>query len=64
MLDGCITVNPYEKGTSDACTYCAYRKVCGFDPSLPGYEKRMLDNLSKDEIMEQMKQQSTGEIER
>lgn len=56
ILDGRISVNPYEKGSLDACTYCAYRKVCGFDPALPGYEKRKLDNLSREDALERMKQ--------
>ena len=40
ILDGKIAANPYEKGNEEACTYCAYKKVCGFDGSIPGYEKR------------------------
>jgi ATP-dependent helicase/nuclease subunit B len=56
MLDGCISVNPYEKGNSEACTYCAYKKVCGFDSSIPGYEKRRLEDLDKATILEQMKE--------
>jgi ATP-dependent helicase/nuclease subunit B len=49
-------VNPYEKGNSEACTYCAYKKVCGFDSSIPGYEKRRLEDLDKATILEQMKE--------
>jgi ATP-dependent helicase/nuclease subunit B len=56
MLDGCVSVNPYEKGNSEACTYCAYKKVCGFDSSIPGYEKRRLEDLDKATILEQMKE--------
>ena len=42
ILDGKIAANPYEKGNEEACTYCAYKKVCGFDGSIPGYEKSCL----------------------
>ena len=35
ILDGKIAANPYEKGNEEACTYCAYKKVCGFDGSIP-----------------------------
>ena len=42
---GEIPVNPYASGNTDACTYCAYKDVCGFDEKIPGYTKR---NLSKD----------------
>jgi len=56
MLDGCISVNPYERGTREACTYCPYKKVCGFDNAIPGYEKRKLLKLEAEEIFEQMKE--------
>lgn len=54
ILDGNIDVNPYEKGSADACTYCAYRKVCGFDRTIPGYGKRVLEDMDKDEIFRRM----------
>lgn len=56
ILEGKTGVNPYEKGASEACTYCAYRKVCGFDPAVPGYERRTLEELDKEEILERMRQ--------
>lgn len=57
MLDGCISVNPYEKGTEEACTYCAYKKVCGFDSSVPGFEKRRLKSLDKETVLEEMRRE-------
>lgn len=57
ILDGEIGLNPYEKGSSQACTYCAYKKVCGFDGSIAGYEKRKLKELDKAEIFEKMQEQ-------
>ncbi len=56
MLDGCISVNPYEKGITQACTYCSYKNVCGFDPAIPGYEKRKLKDYSAGEIFQMMKE--------
>ncbi len=56
MLDGCISVNPYEKGTSQACTYCSYKNVCGFDGAIPGYEKRKLKEYSAGEIFQMMEE--------
>ena len=47
-------LDPYEKGTSEACTYCVYRKVCGFDPAIPGYEKRELEDLNRQEALRRM----------
>ncbi len=60
ILDGKVSVNPYEKGMAEACTYCAYRKVCGFDTSIPGYEKRMLEDIDKAEALKQMQEAETN----
>ncbi len=57
ILDGKIALNPYEKGQNDACTYCAYRKVCGFDNGIPGYAKRTLEDLDKTEIFKRMQEE-------
>lgn len=56
ILDGKIAANPYEKGNEEACTYCAYKKVCGFDGSIPGYEKRQLEDLDKQTLMQRMQE--------
>ena len=55
MLDGCISVNPYEKGAENACTYCTYKKVCGFDNAIPGFTKRRLENLDKETVLNEMR---------
>ncbi len=57
ILAGHMEINPYEKGTAEACTYCAYKKVCGFDPGIPGYHKRQLKELDKEEILRGMEEQ-------
>ena len=54
IMAGNIQVDPYEKGSSQACTYCAYKGVCGFDPTIPGYEKRVLKEVSRSAALEQM----------
>lgn len=54
ILDGTISLNPYEKGGEEACTYCAYKKVCGFEGSMPGCGKRKLEDLEKQEALERM----------
>ena len=56
ILDGKIAANPYEKGNEEACIYCAYKKVCGFDGSIPGYEKRQLEDLDKQTLMQRMQE--------
>ena len=56
ILDGKIAANPYEKGNEEACTYCACKKVCGFDGSIPGYEKRQREDLDKQALMQRMQE--------
>ncbi|MCM1214298.1 MAG: helicase-exonuclease AddAB subunit AddB [Lachnospiraceae bacterium] len=54
ILQGKISLNPYERGAEEACTYCAYRKVCGFENSMPGCSKRKLEDLDREEIFARM----------
>lgn len=56
ILAGHKEINPYETAKKDACEYCAYKKVCGFDGSLPGYEKRLLGESEQAVIYEKMKE--------
>lgn len=54
ILEGKIGLSPYEMGNESACTYCAYKKVCGFDPSIPGYETRVFKSMDKEEAIKRM----------
>ncbi len=58
ILEGRIGVNPYEKGAESACTYCPYKRVCGFDRSIPGYETRILEGMGKEKALEKMRQET------
>jgi len=57
ILQGTITLNPYERGKEEACTYCAFRKVCGFETGMPGCGRRRLEDLDKEEIFLRMAQE-------
>lgn len=50
ILAGEAEVSPYELGKKNACTYCPYSSVCGFDRKLPGYEFRHLQKLTEEEL--------------
>lgn len=57
MLAGEITVNPYEMKGSQACTWCGYRSICGFDRRMDGCSYRRLRQMGSDEdIFEAMEQ--------
>lgn len=54
ILQGNISVNPCEQNGNSACTYCAYRSICGFDNEIGGFQMRKLENLSPDEAVLRM----------
>ena len=54
ILQGDIALNPYEKGTDSACTYCSYKAVCGFDEKIAGCQKRKLSGMTEKEAMEKI----------
>lgn len=55
ILKGNTDVNPYEKQKENACEYCPYRSVCGFDEKIPGYHYRRLPAWKPQDIWEKMK---------
>lgn len=59
ILNGKIDLRPYEMGASQACTYCAYKKVCGFDRTIPGCERRVLTDMDKAEAILKMREENT-----
>ncbi len=50
ILDGNAAVGPYELGKKNACTYCPYSTVCGFDRKIPGYEFHRLPSFSESDL--------------
>ena len=54
ILQGEIGKEPMVLKDRDACTFCSYRQICGFDERLPGYVKRKLEEMEKEEILLQM----------
>ena len=57
ILNGDIKVNPYEMSGRDACRYCNFKGICGFDDKIPGYSKRELE-LDDKEAMELIRNES------
>lgn len=57
IMDGTISVNPYEQNGNRACSYCAYKSVCGYDDRIEGYEMRKLPKLGADEALMHMREE-------
>lgn len=58
ILDGNISVNPYHTEKNDACTYCSYKGICGYDESIRGYHKRKIENMEEEQILHKMHEES------
>ncbi len=54
---GRVQPYPYELGNRQACTWCPYRPVCGFDGSLKGYKSNELAPLGQEECWRAMKEE-------
>ncbi|MCD8248666.1 MAG: PD-(D/E)XK nuclease family protein [Lachnospiraceae bacterium] len=57
ILQGEVSLSPYELRQEDACQFCVYHSVCGFDRRLPGCRKRRLDPLKPDEVWEKIRRE-------
>ena len=54
ILDGRISLDPYERDQEDACKYCPYGNVCGFDTAIPGCKKRVFEEIPDEELLQRM----------
>lgn len=59
ILKGDIRLYPYELGDEDACQFCKYHSICGFDRKVEGCEKRRLRPLEKAEIWKRLEEEET-----
>lgn len=57
IMDGIISVNPCELGSEQPCTYCVYKRVCGYDAGTEGYKLRKLKKMKTGEALERMKEE-------
>ena len=59
ILDGDAKARPYQLGTKNACTFCPYGGICGFDQRLPGFRYRKLKSLDDWELFARMREETT-----
>ena len=50
ILMGETGCRPFKNSQKNACTYCAYHAVCGFDNKVPGYRYRTDSKIRPEEI--------------
>jgi len=61
ILEGQIGLNPYEQKDANACTYCVYSSVCGFDRKLGANLVRHLEELNQEDALEHIKEHLDSE---
>lgn len=56
ILDGNIEINPYKLNDKNACEYCQYRAICGFEPKLESNRYRKLKNYDLEQTWKLIEQ--------
>lgn len=55
IRQGRIDISPAQIAQWSACDYCDYAPLCALDPALPGGQKRPLDPMNREELMERLR---------
>ncbi len=58
ILDGKVSVKPYQLNGKNPCSYCIYHTVCQFNEEMPDNCYEQLDKLSKDQVWEALERES------
>lgn len=56
MTSGEVKLNPYENKQGNACTFCSFKSVCQFDPSLESNNFKRLREYDDEQIFEKIKE--------
>ena len=54
IISGEASVNPYELAKKNACIYCEYRGICGFDERICNYKYRRLIDYDEESLWQHM----------
>lgn len=57
ILDGEVQVSPYRMEKKEACAYCPYGGICGFDERIDGFSYRDLKKEKQEEILARMREE-------
>ncbi len=50
IYDGKMSPEPLQEGANDACTWCSYSAVCGFDLKCPGFRGNISLKIKPEEV--------------
>ena len=62
IVRGGIKAEPYAEENRNACTFCPYGGICGFDRKIPGYEFRRLRKMNLEDVLNQIIGQEKGDL--
>ena len=54
IMEGSTDIKPYQMGRRQACDYCMYQSVCGFDTKVEGFAYKNLASLSPDDVWDKI----------
>lgn len=54
ITDGEVELNPYQQKQQTACSFCPYRSVCQFDPSLEDNNFRKLQEMKDEDVLKKL----------
>jgi ATP-dependent helicase/nuclease subunit B len=57
IASGAADIRPVRTSSQAACTWCAYRSVCQFDPTLPENRYTYRNKLNQEEALRYMREQ-------
>lgn len=57
ILEGFAQAAPYRLDKKEACTYCPYVGICGFDERIDGFRYRDLKKEKQEEILQKMREE-------
>ncbi len=54
IMEGSTDIKPYQMGRRQACDYCMYQSVCGFDTKVEGFAYKNLASLPADDVWDKI----------
>ncbi|WP_071459105.1 helicase-exonuclease AddAB subunit AddB [Bacillus massilinigeriensis] len=60
IIGGNVDISPYRLKDKLPCTFCSFKSVCQFDPSLGTNDYRKLDPKKKDDILAAIREEGNG----
>ena len=54
ITNGSVHLNPFQQKEQIACTFCPFKSVCQFDPTLPDNHYHQLTDMKDEEVLDRI----------